>query len=200
VPVDEDTEAAMFELTDAMLSGAGLKRYEVSNYSLPGHESAHNLAYWRHEQWLAAGPSASGHVYAGPPSGACTPGYRWKNVGNLGTYLALDPAQSGGYAPITDLELPDAKRVIGEVLMMGLRTAEGVDWTQTPSAGIATGTAAGVAAAIEAICSPQDKQRLRTTLAQLQADGLVTIEQGRLKVTSQGWLLTDWLVKKLMPS
>ncbi len=196
VPVDEDTEAAMFELTDAMLTPAGLNRYEVSNYSLPGHESAHNLAYWRHEQWLAAGPSASGHVYAGMPTGSCTPGYRWKNVGNLGTYLSLDHAQSRGYAPITDLELPDPKRVIGEVLMMGLRTAEGVDWTQSSGSGMT----AGVAAAIEATCSPQDKQRLRSTLAQLQADGLVTIDSGRLKVTHQGWLLTDWIVKKLMPS
>ena len=191
VPVDEDTEAAMFELTDAMLSAAGLRRYEVSNYSMPGHESLHNLAYWRHEQWLAAGPSASGHVYAGPPTGACTPGYRWKNVGNLGTYLSLDLTKSGGYAPITDLELPDPKRVISEVLMMGLRTAEGVDWTQTDGA--------GVAAAIEAVCSPEAKQRLRTTLAQLQADGLVKIDQGRLMLTDSGWLLTDWVVKQLMP-
>lgn len=192
VPVDEDTEAAMFELTDAMLNDAGLGRYEVSNYSTPGHESLHNLAYWRHEQWLAAGPSASGHVYAGPPTGACTPGYRWKNVGNLGTYLALDPANSGGYAPITDLEVPDLKRVIGEVLMMGLRTAEGIDWTQTPNA--------GVAAAIEAVCLPDEKRRLCAALAQLQVDGLVRIVQGRLMVTDKGWLLTDWLVKQLMPS
>lgn len=49
----------MYSTTLATLRAAGLDRYEVSNYAVPGKEVSHNLAYWRQLQWLAAGPSAS---------------------------------------------------------------------------------------------------------------------------------------------
>src|SRR5262249_54522169 len=117
-PVDEELDADMFVHTARTLAGAGLARYEGSNFAAPGRESRHNLAYRRQEQWLAAGPSASGHVYAGKDPGAG--GYRWKNVPRLGDYL-----ESEGFSPIVELETPDAARALRERIMMGLRIAEG---------------------------------------------------------------------------
>ncbi|MBY0308928.1 MAG: coproporphyrinogen III oxidase family protein, partial [Phycisphaerales bacterium] len=84
VPVEEDLEASMFEAATRRLEAGGLARYEVSNYAAPGMESRHNLAYWLQEDWLAAGPSASGHVR----------GVRTKNVGNLRRYL--EGSEEGG--------------------------------------------------------------------------------------------------------
>ena len=196
VQTDEDTEAAMFEATDEMLAGAGLERYEVSNYARPGHESLHNLAYWRHEQWLAAGPSASGHVYAGGvgggAGGVCRPGYRWKNTPRLGDYLACEPSVAGGYAPISDLEGPDEARAISEVLMMGLRTREGVQWEDGVGAG-------GVRGRIGVVMGEAKRAAAERVAAELMGDGLLRMDGERLKVTEKGWLLTDWLVKRLMP-
>ena len=66
-PTDEDLEADMYERTVERCAAAGLDRYEVSNFAAPGHECAHNLAYWRQASWLAAGPSASSNLRTASP-------------------------------------------------------------------------------------------------------------------------------------
>lgn len=113
-PAAEDLEADMYELTVSHLRRAGLERYEVSNFARRGDEARHNLAYWRQEQWLAAGPSASAHVA----------GHRWKNTPRLDDYLSMS---DDGFAPIVDHEPPDACRALKERIMTGLRLAEGLD-------------------------------------------------------------------------
>jgi len=45
-----------------MLEEAGLTQYEVSNFALPHKTCAHNIRYWRMENWLGAGPAASGTI------------------------------------------------------------------------------------------------------------------------------------------
>lgn len=109
--VDEDDEAAMYELALDRLEQAGFTRYEVSNWARPGHECRHNLLYWRNESWWPLGPSAAGHAT----------GVRWKNVPHLGEYLAVSPLP-----PITDVERLDGDGRAGEILMLGLRLTEGV--------------------------------------------------------------------------
>jgi oxygen-independent coproporphyrinogen-3 oxidase len=111
---DEDLEADMFCLTLEKLRGAGMQRYEVSNFARVGEECRHNLAYWRQRNWLAAGPSASAHMS----------GHRWKNVARLDDYLR---GGDGGFAPITDYEAADHRRNLSERIMTGLRIAEGLD-------------------------------------------------------------------------
>lgn len=113
-PAREDDEIEMFRSARRLLREAGLERYEISNYARPGHECRHNLAYWRQDQWLAAGPGAAAHVA----------GHRWKNVPRLDDYLAVD---DDGFAPIMDHEPPDPGRARRERIMTGLRLAEGLD-------------------------------------------------------------------------
>lgn len=113
-PADEETEAAMFERVADRAMAAGLDRYEISNFARPGAECRHNLAYWRQEHWLAAGPSASGHIA----------GHRYKNVPRLDDYLSGD---DGGFAPVVDHEPPDQRRLLSEILMTGLRLREGLE-------------------------------------------------------------------------
>ena len=151
---DEDLEAAMYEHTIDRLREAGFEHYEISNWALTpspsqgegrgeGHLSSrraarcrHNMLYWLNENWLAVGPSASGHVN----------GVRWKNLPHLGRYLA-----STGGSPIQDVEQLDPGASIGEQLMLRLRLIEGVelDWLEprmTPerAAAIERHTAAGL--------------------------------------------------------
>lgn len=114
-PADEDLEADMLLLTLDSLRANGYDRYEVSNYAKPGAECRHNLAYWRQDQWLAAGPSASGHMA----------GWRWKNVPRLDSYLGEPGAF--GLPPAIDVEEPDQRRAVAERIMTGLRLREGID-------------------------------------------------------------------------
>jgi oxygen-independent coproporphyrinogen-3 oxidase len=69
------------------------------------------MLYWLDRDWLAAGPSASGH--AG--------NVRWKNVPRLGDWLA-----STGTSPVVDVERATPDMQAGERLMMGLRLVDGL--------------------------------------------------------------------------
>lgn len=59
---DEDTERAMYYLTDEVLSKAGYHRYEISNYSLDGYECSHNKSYWNGTDYIGFGLGASSYV------------------------------------------------------------------------------------------------------------------------------------------
>ena len=69
--MDDDDQAAKYELADELLGAAGYDWYEVSNWaSAPQHRSRHNLAYWKGHHWWGFGPGAHSHVG----------GVRWWNV------------------------------------------------------------------------------------------------------------------------
>jgi oxygen-independent coproporphyrinogen III oxidase len=201
VPIDEDLEADMFSLTGQMLASKGLERYEVSNYAIKGHESRHNLAYWCQEQWLAAGPSASGHLHAGLDHRAG--GYRFKNVGNLTTYLqgplqgaqrgaqrgaprgAQSPGHGSGPAPVSDVEFPDARRALRERLMTGVRLAVGIHATK-------------LMADVQYV-APECCAVLEAKVQDLASDELLEVANDRWRLkTDRAWLLADFVAKELM--
>ncbi len=67
-PTDEERLAHLSAAAEVLLS-AGLHRYEISNFAVPGEESRHNLAYWQMHPWIAAGPGAVGLLpVAGTPT------------------------------------------------------------------------------------------------------------------------------------
>lgn len=115
---DEDRAADMYELADDVLARAGLPWYEISNWARPGHESGHNLTYWRSQPWEAVGPGA--HRFDGIAT-------RSWNSARLDAYMAaleegrLPPGES--VSSITD----------GERVMLRLRISEGVPATEVPS-------------------------------------------------------------------
>lgn len=55
---DDDLVADMMELAESRLEEAGMRRYEVASYALPGFESRHNAAYWTGKPYLGIGESA----------------------------------------------------------------------------------------------------------------------------------------------
>jgi oxygen-independent coproporphyrinogen-3 oxidase len=116
-PCDDGLEASMLERAADVLREAGFAHYEVSNWGRVragdphAEECRHNLLYWRNRDWLAIGPSASGHAQ----------GVRWKNVPRLGDWLAAE-----GASPAVDVERVTPDMRAGERLMMGLRLHAGV--------------------------------------------------------------------------
>jgi len=138
-PADEDLEAEMFDLVHETLAESGFERYEVSNFArAPASRSRHNLAYWRQEGWLAAGPSASGHHL----------GARWKNVPRLTDWM--EACAVDGHCPVIDHETADPKRALAERLMTGLRLSEGVPEVEV----LARAEAIGARASFEKALGP----------------------------------------------
>jgi len=110
-PVEDDVEAAMYELARDLLGGADYEHYEISAWAKPGRRCAHNIIYWRNHDWWPFGPSAAGHVR----------GLRWKNIARLGDYLAGE-----GLPAAIDVEQLDEDGRVGETLMLGLRLLDGI--------------------------------------------------------------------------
>ena len=61
LPRGDEADALWITGRDA-LEKAGLTQYEVSSFALPGKTCAHNIRYWRMENWIGAGPAASGTI------------------------------------------------------------------------------------------------------------------------------------------
>lgn len=60
--VDDERTMDRIRAAEAALGEMGLKRYEISNYALPGYECRHNLAVWRGEDYLGLGEGAYGRI------------------------------------------------------------------------------------------------------------------------------------------
>jgi oxygen-independent coproporphyrinogen-3 oxidase len=113
-PLDSDSSAALYELTDEMTSEAGLPSYEISNYSRAGQESRHNLTYWRYGDYAGIGPGAHGRRL-----GMRT--MRHKKPENFLSALRRNGNGIAEQAALSPIEAAD------EALVMGLRLREGID-------------------------------------------------------------------------
>jgi oxygen-independent coproporphyrinogen-3 oxidase len=113
-PLDPDTSAGLFELTQERTAAAGIPAYEISNHARPGAESRHNLVYWRYLDYAGVGPGAHGRR-----SGLRT--VRHKKPENF-----LSGVARNGHGLVEE-ELLSREEAAHEALVMGLRLAEGID-------------------------------------------------------------------------
>lgn len=56
---NEEEEYEMRKELNDILEKNNFKKYEISNYAIPGFESKHNLCYWNQEKYLGFGVNAS---------------------------------------------------------------------------------------------------------------------------------------------
>nr|MDQ3075349.1 radical SAM family heme chaperone HemW [Pseudomonadota bacterium] len=113
-PLDSETSASLFELTQERTAAAGIPAYEISNHARPGAESRHNLAYWRYRDYAGVGPGAHGRR-----SGMRT--VRHKKPENF-----LSAVARNGHGLVEEAALSHHEAA-QEALVMGLRLVEGID-------------------------------------------------------------------------
>jgi oxygen-independent coproporphyrinogen-3 oxidase len=110
---DDDLMADMYLLIDQQCLQKGLKWYELSNWSRPGHQCRHNIAYWKSNNWWGLGPGAHSHIDS----------KRFWNVKHPNAYKEKVFA---GDSPIKDFELLTDDQRKSEYIMLALRMPEGV--------------------------------------------------------------------------
>jgi putative oxygen-independent coproporphyrinogen III oxidase len=118
VTPDADTSRSLWDVTQELCEARGMPAYEISNHAKAGAESRHNLVYWRYQEYAGVGPGAHGRIGA---DGARTATSTEKHPER---WLASVEANGHGFVEeekLTQLEQAD------EILVMGLRLAEGID-------------------------------------------------------------------------
>jgi len=112
-PGDEDLCADMYEYADERLQVEGYENYEISNWSLPGHQSRHNLTYWQNLPYLGMGAGA--HSFFG--------GKRFSNLLDPQEYIDQLKKQ---HRPEAGCETIDRVQEMTETAFLALRTAQGL--------------------------------------------------------------------------
>jgi oxygen-independent coproporphyrinogen III oxidase len=102
-----------------ILEGTGFSHYEISNYSRPGRECRHNLAYWLGADFLGLGPSAFSTVADN----------RWKNVSDTSRYIAALESEEDS-ADFRETLSDDTRQ--SERIAFSLRTNRGVEQGSIP--------------------------------------------------------------------
>ena len=172
--LEDDRVATMYEAVERTCEDAGLGHYEVSNYARPGATSRHNEAYWRGEWYLGLGAGAVGCTAVTEDGRA---GERWRNAADAEAYCT---ALERGEFPPAETEAIGPETRVQEGLMLGLRTALGVDL-----AGLAARTGVDPRVGREA------------AVARECARGNLIDEGVRWSIPRSRWLLADDIVARL---
>ncbi|WP_029010914.1 radical SAM family heme chaperone HemW [Azospirillum halopraeferens] len=115
---DEDLAGDLYEATQARLAAAGLPAYEISNHARPGEACRHNLTYWRYGDYVGVGPGAHGRL--------TLDGGKFATRAHRAPEVWLERGAGHGHGAHAPEPVPPAERGT-ELLMMGLRLAEGVE-------------------------------------------------------------------------
>lgn len=170
IPSD-DAQADFYESGSARLSAGGYHHYEISNWSLPGRESQHNLKYWRRDPYLGFGAGA--HSFDGVS--------RWANIHDPSRYVTCIER---GTSTRELVETVTPWNALHEEFFLGLRRLEGIDLAR-----------------IERECDPSLSLRLATLhqrIEMLQSHGLLDLKDGRLRIPSNRLTISNEVFLELL--
>ena len=161
---DDDLQADMYLWCCEYLKDQGFEHYEISNFCRSGFHSRHNSKYWQLSEYAGFGPGA--HSDLG--------GVRYSYVRDLSVYC--DCVESGSGDLIDEEEHIAPRDRDTEYIMLGLRTADGIDAKtfenrfRLPFAPIAG------------------------ALEEFRRSGHVLCDDGRWHLTDEGFLLSNTII------
>ena len=183
---DPDLAADMYDHARAALAAAGYHHYEISNWTRPGRESEHNLAYWRNLQWVGVGPGAHSSLgntrfwTARSPREYARRAQHWAE--QAGRWAAVSAENIRAVPTVDDLEVIDEATAAAETMFLGLRLLDGMDVA-----------AASARVGIDLLV------RYESELAELTADGLLVWERdGRLRLAEEAYLVANQVFTRFL--
>lgn len=218
---DDDLAAELYELAMTRLAAAGYVHYEVSNWAKPGqmrsdaeqalnpgYAARHNLLYWRNQEYVGIGPGAHSHLriitnsvsheHVGNDNaanddvtsdsatsqvanGGSVVSRRWSNRKPVPGYVKRMTAGQ----PVIEMEEMLSPRVsMGETMMLGLRLVrEGVPFAHF---------AALHGEDLRTVFAPE--------ITRLQAQGLIELNEQRVRLTESGLLVGNQVFAEFLDS
>ncbi|MCX6142597.1 MAG: coproporphyrinogen III oxidase family protein, partial [Ignavibacteriales bacterium] len=169
-----ETDAELYEMTIAYLTGRGYEQYEVSNFAKPGFKSRHNKSYWDHMDYWGFGPSAHSFMARGQHSDG--PERSW-NVANLSDYCSKLEL---GQLPVIGMEHLAINQLVEEEIFLGLRS-EGIDLAR-----------------FRKLFGKDLMTENELKVRDLLETSLAVVEDGKLRLTAKGYPLCDEICASLL--
>lgn len=166
---DEDAVAEQYAKIRGTLAAAGFEQYELSNWARPGHQSRHNLTYWRNDEYVGLGAGA-----AGSEGGA-----RYKRTPIVRDYIRAAAAGEPGYVegePWTQTSM------MRDTVMLGLRLADGISDAEF-------GARFGVS--LTDYCTPR--------LSDLVNAGVLRWRSGRMALDPASYFVCNAVLAEILP-
>lgn len=165
-PDESEQNQEFFYMSD-FLKDHGFDHYEISNFAKPGFQSKHNSAYWQSNEYLGIGPSA--HSYNGHTQ-------RSWNIANNKKYIEQISANE---LP-SETEILSEKEQFNEMLMIGLRTKTGVDYSVFKNR-----------------FSSELLEKSQIQMKNKMENGFLILEDDFLKIPEKHWFLADGIASDL---
>jgi len=164
--LEEEDSVQQFEYLVEQMNQNGFVNYEISNFCKPGLQSNHNSNYWTGEKYLGLGPSA--HSFDGTK--------RLWNVRNLQKYCQLINKDECYY----EEEILTRVDRYNELIMLGLRTIEGIDGIQ-----------------LQMVCDTELNTYFQREVKHQIEQGNIKIVDNYYRVTDDKRFITDRIISEL---
>jgi oxygen-independent coproporphyrinogen-3 oxidase len=168
----DDYLSILIQHTSDYITSNGYKHYEISNYSLPGYESAHNTSYWRGQNYLGLGAGAHSHL---KDHGTGKWGIRFSNIKNPSRYMNM---VDKGLTAIDSYEELTRIQAFEDDLMMSIRLLDGFN--------------------IEYMQTKYNVEFNITEMEYLFSDNYLIKRSNHICLDKNGVLLSDYLISKLL--
>lgn len=170
---NEDLIADLYLWACERLNGAGVQQYEISNFAREGWQSRHNLKYWTRDPYFGFGLDAHSMLRAQPDYAKDR-----LNAVRFGTYWEIERFLEWT-EPCADLISETS--ALEETFFLGLRLNRGVRLAD-----------------VEAKFGKEAIHELDGILFELLDSELCRLEQGVLKLTPRGRLLSNEVFEKFV--
>ncbi|MCK4265312.1 radical SAM family heme chaperone HemW [Candidatus Babeliales bacterium] len=167
--LSDDEFVDIYDGTVKFLDYHGFKQYELSNFAVPGFESEHNRAYWDHRPYRGFGLSAA----------SFEDNTRFVNLKKLMHYLDIYLLEGELKYSFQEKLGPEQLRM--EQLMLGLRQSSGMDLH-----------------AMLYLFKEGEQERLSGRLDDLKNQGLIVVENGRVRLALKGMALENEVILSLL--
>jgi putative oxygen-independent coproporphyrinogen III oxidase len=176
MPTDERV-ALMLARIPEIASAAGFSRYEISNYSHPGAESAHNMVYWSGGDYLGVGAGAHSYCARYSQAGQLESAERWSTLALPQSYIeAVEPGRR-----ISWRETLDPTALQFEFFYLGLRrTVQGVSRAE-----------------YERLFGESFSEGTTRSLQELAEEGFVAFDGDIVRLTADGVAVADSVFERL---
>lgn len=174
----EDEVYQIYKMTQSYLKECGFYQYEISNFAKPGFACAHNIGYWRRENYLGVGLGAASLIN----------NIRYSNLTDIYEYIkntnmiSKVPESAGfGNNLHASVQVLSRKEQMEEFMFLGLRMPEGVYRSDFLKA---------FGLPVDAIYQKQ--------IEELKEQELLTSKEGCIALTDKGLDLSNYCMAKFI--